>query len=290
MTKSPITRSASFKAGQMRIVKDMFLHTADENYIVSRWTAAHGLETDFLWNAVHALEKYIKAVLLLNEESGKGAHDIVGLYERLKIIAGDLLPTDLARPPKLRIGDWRRTSVDQFIARLYNNGNADNRYLVFGWVTSSQDLHMLDTLVFAIRRLVWRLDDQYLPQRGDDVPRFTWRELLRKNPAFFQPHGETLEKLINAKQETDLRHAALNLNMSFAPEGYNHTTMRGFISARNPILPDCIFDPLSSDKSEQVKDAIALTDWTIKNIQLPKNVRDEMKAACDAAKAKHALP
>jgi len=56
---------------QGRIVRVSFVDTADDNYIASRWCFVEGLKIDYFWLAVHALEKYMKAVLLLNGKSGK---------------------------------------------------------------------------------------------------------------------------------------------------------------------------------------------------------------------------
>jgi hypothetical protein len=52
---------------------------------------------------------------------------------------------------------------------LLRNGNADNRYLIYGYVTHSQDLYMLDAMVFAIRRLICTLDERWLPSREPDA-------------------------------------------------------------------------------------------------------------------------
>jgi hypothetical protein len=65
----PIER---FRALQTDVVHDLFVRTADENYITARSCAVNRLYTDFFWLAVHALEKYLKAVLLLNGSSSKG--------------------------------------------------------------------------------------------------------------------------------------------------------------------------------------------------------------------------
>lgn len=54
----------------------------------------------------------MKAVLLLNGGSGDAPHDIVGLYQELKKIAGDLLPVDLPKPTNLNIYHWRDTTAD----------------------------------------------------------------------------------------------------------------------------------------------------------------------------------
>ena len=90
----------SLSASKHSLVTDLFVRTADENYITARWCAINRLNTDFLWLAVHALEKYLKALLLLNGKSSKGfSHDIVTLYAAAKAIAGPLLPQRLTHRP-----------------------------------------------------------------------------------------------------------------------------------------------------------------------------------------------
>jgi hypothetical protein len=75
------------------LVLELFVRTADENYITARWCAFNLLNTEFLWLSVHVLEKYLKAVLLVNGKSSKSyGHDIERLYRDVKSIAGSLLP------------------------------------------------------------------------------------------------------------------------------------------------------------------------------------------------------
>ncbi len=292
MSKAP-TATASFKAAQYSIVEDMFVRTADENYIMARWAAAQRLHIDFLWNSVHALEKYMKAVLLLNGLHGKGGHKIDVLFERVKQIAGPLLPTMLTKPADLNIHHWQAMTPEAFIERLYQGGNADNRYLLYGFVTRSQDLHMLDAMVFAIRRLICRLDDRYIQSKHPNAPTFTNRQQLLKAPTSYRPLGLPLDQQVNAKEASELRHAALNLNLAFAPDDYPHTSMRGGTAARNPVLVRRIFDPLKSTNADSVREGVALADWVLANIQVPKGVPSataEIEAARDAAKKKHKLP
>src|SRR5262249_2855972 len=98
----------SVAASKTSLVHDLFGRTADENYITARWCAVNGLQTDFLWLAVHALEKYLKAVLLLNGKTSKGYnHEIVELYTGVRALAGPLLPERLQRPQDLDIEFWR---------------------------------------------------------------------------------------------------------------------------------------------------------------------------------------
>jgi hypothetical protein len=73
MTNTPeVTVSESqFTAIKHDIVKELFLKTADQTYVVACWCFLNRLYLDFYWNAAHALEKLFKAVLLVNGRSAK---------------------------------------------------------------------------------------------------------------------------------------------------------------------------------------------------------------------------
>ena len=49
-------------AAKHSIIKELFIATADDNYINARWCFHENLNVDFFWLAVHCLEKYLKAV------------------------------------------------------------------------------------------------------------------------------------------------------------------------------------------------------------------------------------
>src|ERR1700737_1057245 len=90
------------------IVKELFIATADDNYIAARWCFHENLNVDFFWLAVHCLEKYLKAVLLLNGKSSLGyQHEIIELFEEIKDFANDLLPSSLVRPPDMPAEMWQ---------------------------------------------------------------------------------------------------------------------------------------------------------------------------------------
>lgn len=143
------------------IIKALYFDTADETYIVARWCAIQRLPSSFIWNAIHALEKYIKAAILINGGSVRGLkHDIVKGYDKLDSIAGDLLPSILRRPDEISLDYWRDCSPKDFISRLMNNGGASVRYNEEGFTYNHLDLYLLDELVFQIRRLYVRLESQ----------------------------------------------------------------------------------------------------------------------------------
>lgn len=132
---------------------------------------------------------------------------------------------------------------------LLRNGNADNRYLIYGYVTSSQELHMQDAIVFAVRRLICPLDERWPPSREPEAPTFTNRELLVRQPEYFGRLFMPLDDLIGAREESPKRAAALNLNMAFAPDDYQHEPLRSGSSSRNPVIIRRILDPLESEET-----------------------------------------
>jgi HEPN domain-containing protein len=281
---------AYVRAMQNSIINDLFTRTADENYITARWCADNGMRTDFFWLGVHALEKYMKAVLLANGEAAdKQGHKIVEIHDEISTFAGDLLPADLEKPADLNIPHWRKQTLRSFLEHLYDNGNADNRYLIFGYAQHFEDVHKLDQAVFAYRRLICALDDRVIPDRVPNAPTFTHRNQLKGNPRHFRSIGSSLplDRLIRSKEESPLRHTALNLNFSFAPDDYPHTSMAATSASHNPVLFRRIFEPLKSTDIKTAEHGMKIATWTLKNIKLPLDVKRDIEKAMVAARKSH---
>lgn len=125
------------KASQMDVVHQLYIGTADQDYITARWGFTNGFYTNFFWLGVHALEKYQKSVLLLNNSTSKKfSHNIVDLYKAITSISGDLLPGILTAPEGLQTG--RDVTPEKFLNYLYARGNPHNRYLIFTAVRLSK--------------------------------------------------------------------------------------------------------------------------------------------------------
>lgn len=263
----------SITSSQASITDELFVRTADENYIAARWCAINRLNTDFAWLAVHALEKYLKAVLLYNGKPAKTqGHKIVELYEEVKLLAAPLLPTILAKPPSLVIGHWFERTPEHFLAHLYTNGNPDNRYLIFGYDTRTEDLHMLDSMVFAIRRLICTLEDPLRLHRGgmpslSAVP--TNYEVLLQQPEYRPAHYMPLDEAIRVSDDSAARFAALNLNLAFTPPDFPHTAMKGGDSSRTPVIRRRVLDPMERSDHSQVNEGIETAKWLLDNVRLP---------------------
>jgi hypothetical protein len=149
-------------ASKHSIVNELFIKTADENYVTARFCFAYGLDVDFFWETVHGLEKYLKAALLLNGQSGKGrlvggkrtayGHNIVDLFAAVQPLAPELIPVKLARPNGIEPYAWSEESTDSFIVRLYDMGNEHNRYQLSGYRRRSPNIECRasNTVVMSI--------------------------------------------------------------------------------------------------------------------------------------------
>lgn len=277
-----------FEALKSELVREMFVRTADENYVTSRWCGMAGLSYDFFWLAAHAIEKYFKAMLLSNEESTRNdSHRLLPLLLRVREIAKELLPTDFVKPPKLDIF-WHSLNLDEFVERLSENGNSENRYGVNGYDFLTQDLHMLDQLVYATRRLVIPLD-QNLAALGGRKLDCTNRRFLINSPGYFKLSDSLpLERLLCAKADHPARLAFLNLNWPFAPEDYIHPS--SYRDARSWLISSIdryIFDLLESDYVSQVNVGVRVADWLRKNVRLAKEHRDQIEAALKSSRQKN---
>ena len=279
-------------AEQNRVVRPLFIDTADDNYIAARWCFVEGLNVDYFWLSVHALEKYMKAALLLNGRSSKEYvaqngkprrynHDITALYEQVGTFASDLLPSNLNKPGELQLDHWRDETPDAFIRRFYRDGNADNRYQIFGFVQHREDLFKLDLMAFALRRLCVHLDAYIVgkPQSGTRPP--THRDILKRQPEWWNISAECLlEKTVRGGRGEKLRKVLLDLNIPFAPQDFAHGSMLSRMASRNPVLVRSILDPLQrAPGSNAAATAAVLRDWVLDNIQLPKDVVGQLSQA-----------
>jgi hypothetical protein len=278
------------------IVSELYIKTADENYVVARWCFANGLETDFFWLGAHCMEKYLKAALLLNELPAKNySHDIERLYADVRPLAPELLPTTLTVPDHLPIGLFSvgEEPVEQFVRRLYFYGQPDNRYSFIGYIRRGSDLIKFDQLVFAVRRLCQPLEAHFLGQRfkdKGDVPHQTRRErMLKDDPSSRDLHSH-LDLIISGKRGKILQRVLLNWNLPFAPATYKHGRMAYGSMSRNPVMVRRFLDPLDAGKPESDKHADELWAWAKDNLYFPREfIRVYEKARTDrkaAAKAK----
>lgn len=279
------------------IARRLFVDTADDNYIVARWCYLHSINVDFSWLAVHCLEKYLKAALVLNGYSAIGfndktgqwhryGHDVCLLYQQVCIFAGDLLPAMLIAPNAVPSSMWMPESVEGYLARLYRNGNADSRYQLLGFAHHPGELFKLDAIVFAVRRVCIDLE-AYLfnRQTRDEISRhnpsahraFSVRESLRRFSEKWGGAGGRLSDALDGRRGDEVRRAALLENFAFCRPDNEPEEIQLRSAANNSVLYDEIVRYFPDGSEEQKACARELGRWVLDNIQLPREIASELK-------------
>jgi HEPN domain len=277
------------------LIKEFFVRTADENYITARWCAVNELNLDFFWLASHCLEKYLKAVLLFNGQSStKQGHDIGLLFSEVRKLGGPLLPSLLTKPPRLTAGDWQDVSPETFLKDIYQNGNPDNRYLIYGFAKHGHQLVKLDQVVFAIRRLICSLDDNSGRTCDTTGESLTNRQRLLAEPTYYTDFDKPLDHEVKSGVASPKQFAALNLNASFAPTGFEHSEVSQPLTYRSSAINWGLLSQLKSANSSAALEAVRAAEWLLANVQLPSekssDLKKDIEKEIDAAKKRHHLP
>jgi len=143
----------------------MYRDAADQDYLLARFSARSNLIYQFWWNAEQAVEKYLKAALLLNSIAvTKYGHKLLEMFDTAQELSGDLLPIVHCPPRYITQKYWPHGKrkgfhlVRDFVSRIEENGNPDNRYRAFSTYTKAEDLIFFDELCFTLRRIAFPLE------------------------------------------------------------------------------------------------------------------------------------
>lgn len=232
------------------VICDSFVEPADEDYVAARLLAQKGMHRAFFWAASQALEKYLKAFLIMrgisvNQNRFKG-HPIADLHDEVCSVDGQLSTVDTKPHSAIKIhqdvsGSIEEFSVSNFINDVEAQGSPDSRYNSFGVNFNSGYLFALDSYVFALRQLI-------------GVP----------------PIQETLRKMEHSLVETFNAY-----NPWFAPAGVDLPELPNqdfnlMISGSVTTL-DILTGPHAPHVSKLV------LQWLDKKMKLPKKVRQHLK-------------
>jgi len=220
-------------------------YTADQDYISARANYKANLIEPFLWSSLHALEKYLKAILLFHTISIKTGygHNIEKLLDAVENI--DTI--------NLRLPEGTK----EFIK--YINFFGQNRYFETEVFLDAFALDNLDSTVWFIRRQCYDMREYEGRGLKEISP-----ELQESNPKNYKLPNGFLEKVIKDKLEAHY-HLALD-NWFYGENEYTRDEIRkkqNKFSAINPplsfhgkrafdILKDYIY--ISSETKELFKD------------------------------------
>ena len=159
----PDVMQADIERYIVQVISDSFIKPADEDYVTARLLAQKGMHRAFFWAASQALEKYLKAFLLMrgvavNHDRFKG-HPIAALHGEACSVDGQLSTVDTKPHTAIKLQSNASESIENYsVAEFINNvevqGTPDNRYNSFGVNFNPGYLFALDSYVFGLRQQI----------------------------------------------------------------------------------------------------------------------------------------
>jgi hypothetical protein len=150
------------------VIYDSFIVTADQDYLTARMFSMNNLYRSFFWSAAQAIEKYLKGFLLLNGKSVLGSkksngHSLIPFLKIANEIDPSIISINLDPHPSLRISPWAKDNIDtfglqDFVRKIEELGNPNNRYNSSGIDFNTGYLFALDKFVYEIRSRIHVLD------------------------------------------------------------------------------------------------------------------------------------
>jgi len=157
----PQNVQSSAECNAVKVIYESFVVPADEDYLMSRLLAQEGLFRGFYWAAAQAVEKYLKAFLLINGEGVKNfkGHPLRKLFDAAIKIDKSIASLDILPHKNIGIIDsvpqlFRIFTPVEFIGEIEKYGCADNRYNAFGVEYNAGYLYALDSFSFKLRKQI----------------------------------------------------------------------------------------------------------------------------------------
>ena len=201
-----------------------FRDSADQDYIAARMSYRAALIPQFHWSGLQAVEKYLKAILLLNRiEATSVNHDLNRALERAKKLPFEIKMSHLAT---------------EFIQHLDTFGRF--RYLETSFFIQGPKLVELDKTIWEIRRYC-KVVDYVLKADGGQVKNMLQLELARiassesKSLRTFRLPGGLLEKIL-AEKDHPARSALMWQNAFFGSSSRKKVKVPAYSQATNAPL------------------------------------------------------
>jgi hypothetical protein len=216
---------SSAESNAVRVIYESFVVPADQDYLMSRLLAQKGLPRGFYWAAAQAIEKYLKAFLLLNGKSvlkGFNGHPLKKLFEASMGI--DISFADLNILPHQNIEvkpdlshHLKKFGVSEFFDDLEKHGSADNRYNALGVQYNTGYLFAMDSLSFQLRSKinVISINESFRNLSPDLIL------IFEKNNPWFHEEKNQLLRLIPS-EDFPIQYSATNTTFEFLLNNENN--------------------------------------------------------------------
>lgn len=216
---------------------------ADADYISSRAAWRMQLREQFLWSALQAIEKQLKAILLFNGRSARwesvpsptnsNKHSEYGhnLTRLLAAVRG----TDRLT---LEFPDW----IDDFVSAIDNFGK--NRYLTKSTYSLPEWLFRLDETVWSIRRYAQSFNF-HVPTAENNSKNLSKNlfpmlleavnnPLHRESPSQYKPFNGFLEAVLNRSHQDQARKALVWNNQFYGSRIRRKLSYQAWTSSTTP--------------------------------------------------------
>lgn len=246
------------------MVRRMFFETADLNYLAARDAFADQRYWDFWWLTNHAIEKYLKALLLLNMANPRDKkHSPTALLGEVANLDPRLVPSVPPEPKIAGLSYWP-SSYDSFLVLLERQGSASNRYGTYGFAVDHTHLLQADHLVFWARRHARPLTTT--DESGNDID---WIANLEADGAqWMMPNPSHLEKLHKTSASSRKRQTFSRRNTAFFPEMRHKLKGFPFAFSNAPIYLARERIMASAAGSETRQETRMLLAWVLDHIVL----------------------
>lgn len=269
----------SAEAWQINMIRQMFINTADDNYISARAAYFEERDRDFWWLTMHAMEKYLKAILLMNGRSTQQyAHKLAPLIEAVGRLDKALEPPAFERPTWLgpiRIFDDANAN---FISALDVYGHPSSRYGTYSYVLARDDILRADHYIYWARRFA-----RPLRQVKFDGTEIDWASELAGSPGVWRHHIDApIERLADLPVGDTRRRGLAEANFAFFPDEQKRVTLRGGRAHNSPIYNRLRALQESAPNSEERRTERAVLEWVLKNVRLDRGDALELRTRLDA--------
>ncbi len=195
----PPGTQANIERHIVKVITDSFIEPADEDYVTARFLAQKGMHRAFFWAASQALEKYLKAFLLMrgvsvDQNKFKG-HPIAALHDEACSVDAQLATVNTKPHSAIQIHSnvsdtIESYSVEEFIDSVEMQGSPDNRYNSFGVSFNSGYLFALDSYVSGLRQ---QIGVPSIEESLRKIDQNLAEAFYKYNPWFAQAHTEFAE-------------------------------------------------------------------------------------------------
>ena len=242
----------------LHVFAETLRNQADADYIASRAAWRLQLREQFLWSALQAIEKHLKAILLFNERSARWenlpppknhkeyGHDLKRLFAAVQC-------TDRLI---LELPNW----IDDFISAIDNFG--ENRYLTKSTYSLPEWLFRLDETVWSIRRYAQSFNFHVTNSEGyskDLRPMLLEaanNSLHRKTPSQYKPFDGFLEAVLSRSPQDQARKSLVWNNQFFGSRIRRKLKYQAWTSSTTPPQERDWFK--QGNWQEEIKDYIKL--------------------------------